>query len=79
MISNDINNYLKAIKNKKETVKDIPMISSERSKSLSSQQKRCFNCKKDLRPFYSKAIRDVKTKELQIFCADCAIKTMKKH
>ena len=79
MISNDLNNYMNAIKHKKETIKNIPMISSERNKSLSNQQKRCFVCKKDLRSFYSKTVRDPKTKELRILCADCAIKTMKKN
>lgn len=79
MISNDLNNYMKAIKHKKETIKNIPMISSERNTSMNNQQKRCFACKKDLRPFYSKTVRDFKTKELRILCADCTIKTVKRN
>ncbi|MBU0958857.1 MAG: hypothetical protein KKB31_02815 [Nanoarchaeota archaeon] len=70
-------NYLKALKSK--PLKEIKMYVPERKKALLDQDKKCFKCKKSIRPYLYKYIRDPLTKEMHVFCADCVIPMPKKR
>lgn len=79
MLNNDLNNYLRALKSKSKNIKEVEMASSDRKKTWVSQQGRCAVCKKDLKSYYCKYIKDQKTNLLKVVCSDCAIKTIKKN
>jgi len=78
-MNNDLNNYMKALKSKSGNVKNVEMISSDRKKAWKDQQGKCAVCKKDLKSYYCKYIKDPKTNTMKIVCSDCAIKTIKKN
>lgn len=77
MTSNELSNYMKALKSK--PIKNISIKSSKRKQAWDSQEGRCAVCKKDLKTYYSKYIEDKKTKTIKVLCSGCAIKTVKKH
>jgi len=74
---NGPSNYLKALKSK--PLREIKMYVSERKKALLDQDKKCFKCKKDVRQYLYKYIRDPITKEMRVLCSDCAIPMPKKR
>ncbi|MBU0894154.1 MAG: hypothetical protein KKF48_01245 [Nanoarchaeota archaeon] len=69
--------YLKALKSK--PLRDIKIHHSERKQALINQDKRCIKCKKTLRPYLYKFVKDPLTKKFAVICSDCAIPTPKKR
>jgi hypothetical protein len=70
-LSGDLNNYLSAMKTAKK--KDVDLKISDNRQALTKQGRKCAICKKDLNPYYSKYIKDPKTKEVKVICSNCAV------
>ena len=58
--------------------KDVDLKVSDNRQALARQEKRCAICKKDLNPYYSKYIKDPKTKEVKVICSNCAVEIPKR-
>lgn len=76
MTTLEISNYLKALKT--HPLKDVKMAVSERKKAFLDQEKRCARCKKDLRPYYYKFIKNPETNKYEAICLNCAIPIVKR-
>lgn len=63
--------YLKALKSR--PLRNIKIHPSERNQALIDQDKKCIKCKKTLRPYLHKYVRDPLTKKMTVICSDCAI------
>lgn len=64
-------NYINALKSRK--LRDVKVASSNREDLMKKQDKKCSQCKKDLREGYFKSIRDPKTREVSFVCSDCLV------
>jgi len=76
MTNLELVNYLKALKSK--PLKEVKMAVSERKNVILEQNKKCAKCKKDLRPYYYKFVKDPVTKKLTVLCLNCAIHVAKR-
>jgi hypothetical protein len=76
----DLNNYLKAVRSTKDKVgnKNITPVFSERKQAFVKQRGKCLKCNHELKPLYSKYLKNPETKKMEVLCSDCAIKISKK-
>ena len=67
--------YMKVLKS--QPLKDVKIPVSETKQAMINQDKRCAECRKNLKPYYYKFSRDPLTRAIKIICSDCAIKVRK--
>lgn len=65
------NAYLDALK--KRGTKDVVLKHSERRQAMLNQKGKCAKCKHDIKPMYSKFIRNPISQEMEVICANCAV------
>jgi len=70
-MANETNAYVSALRIK--GTKEMIFTENKRGEILKKQEKRCYICKKHLRPYYYKFQTDPKTKEMHAICSDCAV------
>ncbi|MDP3966286.1 MAG: hypothetical protein Q8Q04_02020 [archaeon] len=71
MTTIDSSNYINALKSRK--LKDVKIASSGREELMKKQDKKCSNCKQELRPGYYKFVKNPVTKEDQAICSGCLV------
>lgn len=65
------NAYLDAIKRK--GTKNVEMKRSERREAMLKQKGKCAKCHHDIKPMYSKFLRNPISQEMEVICANCAV------
>ena len=77
----DLNNYLKAMRSTKDPAKkaEITPVFSERKQAFMKQKGKCLKCNHELKPLYSKYLKNPETKKIEVLCSGCAIKIAKKN
>ena len=71
MAAIESSNYINALKSRK--LRDVKVASSNREELMKKQDKKCSNCKRELRAGYYKFVKDPKTKEDHATCSDCLV------
>ena len=71
MASIETNNYLNALKSRKQ--KEITMATFSRTDLMKKQDGKCSRCKQDLKAGYYKFIKDPKSGSADIVCSDCFV------
>jgi hypothetical protein len=64
-------NYINALKTGK--IKDVHMSVSGNRQAIIDQENKCIKCKKMLKPYLYKFVKNPATKKQEAICADCSI------
>lgn len=70
------NSYIDALK--KKGTQTFVAKPSERRQAMIDQAGKCAKCGKDMKPMYTKFVRNPQTQKMEVICSNCAVSIAKR-